>query len=185
MIFQIEKSKIVYSNIYDEQYRDSFNKVREIYLREKIMEEYLFLKREESDKKKIAHNIIPQGLFAKNYFIENNNNNSNKDIYVTDKDKFDTKYEGVIIVNKENIFKEEQNVLWKYHLGHCFVLVCNKHENLQMALNFISILQLFLHKDNISKIDFLIPTIDILLPSGQLVFMTVEYAKHLMKHINI
>ena len=100
-------------------------------------------------------------------------------------DKHDIKYEGVIIVNKENIFKEEQNVLWKYHLGHCFVLVCNKHENLQMALNFISILQLFLHKDNISKIDFLIPTIDILLPSGQLVFMTVEYAKHLMKHINI
>ena len=41
MIFQIEKSKIVYSNIYDEQYRDSFNKVREIYLREKIMEDLL------------------------------------------------------------------------------------------------------------------------------------------------
>ena len=44
MLFQIEKSKIVYANIYDEKYNDSNRKVREVYLRERIMEECLYLK---------------------------------------------------------------------------------------------------------------------------------------------
>ena len=42
-----------------------------------------------------------------------------------------------------------------------------------------------LAKENINKVDYLIPLFDMLRPSGQLMFVTVEYAKNLIKNINI
>ena len=76
MLFQIEKSKIVYSNIYDEKYNDSNRKVREVYLRERIMEEYLYLKSIENDQKKIINNQLTSALvvdhFNEKYHIDLN-----------------------------------------------------------------------------------------------------------------
>ena len=175
MLFQIEKSKIVYSNIYDEKYNDSNRKVREVYLRERIMEEYLYLKSIENDQKKIINNQLTSALvvdhFNEKYHIDLNSKEN------------DFKYEGIIIVSKPEIFSEEKIVYWKHHLGHCLLLLCDENENMQMAMNFMTIIEMFLTKDKLKKTEYLIPFFDMLLPSGQLMFVTVEYAKNLIKNI--
>ena len=177
MIFQIEKSKIVFTNIYDEHYNDTNKKIREVYLRERIMEEYLYLKSIENDQKKIINNQISPLLvvehFNENYHIDTNSKEN------------EMKYEGVIIVSKPELFPEEKVVYWKHHLGYCLLMLCDESENMQMASNFMTILEMFITKENINKVDYLIPLFDMLLPSGQLMFVTVEYAKNLIKNINI
>ena len=165
------------TNIYDEHYNDTNKKIREVYLRERIMEEYLYLKSIENDQKKIINNQISPLLvvehFNENYHIDTNSKEN------------EMKYEGVIIVSKPELFPEEKVVYWKHHLGYCLLMLCDESENMQMASNFMTILEMFITKENINKVDYLIPLFDMLLPSGQLMFVTVEYAKNLIKNINI
>lgn len=134
LIIQIEKSKIILSQVYTEELNDDKTKIREIYIRDKIIEEYLFLKSIENDQMKVAMNQLPSDLviehFNEKYHIDNA-----------------IKYEGILIIDKLELFNSQKNIFWKYHLGYCIVLVCDDFENIQMASNFISILQLFLTKE--------------------------------------
>ena len=88
MIFQIEKSKIVFTNIYDEHYNDTNKKIREVYLRERIMEEYLYLKSIENDQKKIINNQISPLLvvehFNENYHIDTNSKENEMKYFVVE-----------------------------------------------------------------------------------------------------
>jgi len=64
----MEKNKIKLSIVYDEKYNDDKKKVREIFIREKIMEEYLFLKSVENDKEKISRNKLSNALICDNFY---------------------------------------------------------------------------------------------------------------------
>lgn len=68
MLYHMEKNKIKLSIVYDEKYNDDKKKVREIFIREKIMEEYLFLKSVENDKEKISRNKLSNSLIYDNFY---------------------------------------------------------------------------------------------------------------------
>ena len=68
MLYHMEKNKIKLSIVYDEKYNDDKKKVREIFIREKIMEEYLFLKSVENDKEKISRNKLSNTLICDNFY---------------------------------------------------------------------------------------------------------------------
>jgi len=51
-----EKNKIKISLVYDEIFNDEKKKVRELYIREKIIQDFLFLQSMETDKEKISAN---------------------------------------------------------------------------------------------------------------------------------
>ena len=68
MLYQMDKNKIKLSIVYDEKFNDDKKKVREIFIREKIMEEYLFLKSIENDKDKISRNKLSTNLIFDNFY---------------------------------------------------------------------------------------------------------------------
>jgi hypothetical protein len=63
----MEKSRIKLSIVYEEKFNDDKKKVREIYIRDKIIQEYLFLKSIENDKEKIAKNKYSNCLICDNF----------------------------------------------------------------------------------------------------------------------
>ena len=67
MLYHMEKSRIKLSIVYEEKYNDDKKKVREIYIRDKIIQEYLFLKSIENDKEKIARNKHSNCLICENF----------------------------------------------------------------------------------------------------------------------
>lgn len=68
MLYHMDKNKIKLSIVYDEKFNDDKKKVREIFIREKIMEEYLFLKSVENDKEKISRNRLSNILISDNFY---------------------------------------------------------------------------------------------------------------------
>jgi hypothetical protein len=58
----MDKNRIKLSIVYNDIFNDEKKKVREIFIREKIMEEYLFLKSVENDKEKISKNKLSNFL---------------------------------------------------------------------------------------------------------------------------
>jgi hypothetical protein len=68
MLYHREKNRIKLSIVYDEMFNDDKKNVREIYIREKILEEYLFLKSIENDKDKISQNKLTNSLIADNFY---------------------------------------------------------------------------------------------------------------------
>lgn len=64
----MEKNRIKLSIVYDEIFNDDKKKMREIYIREKILEEYLFLKSIENDKEKISRNKLSNLLVCDNFY---------------------------------------------------------------------------------------------------------------------
>lgn len=68
MLYHMEKNKIKLSIVYDEIFNDDKKKVREIYIRDKILEEYLFLKSIENDKEKISRNKFSNLLVNENFY---------------------------------------------------------------------------------------------------------------------
>jgi hypothetical protein len=69
ILYEKEKNKIKLSNVYDEDFNDDKQVVRENYVRDKILAEYLFLKNLENDKDKVQSNKI-SGFIVKDYFTE-------------------------------------------------------------------------------------------------------------------
>lgn len=67
MLYHMEKNRIKLSIVYDEIFNDDKKKVREIFIREKILEEYLFLKSIENDKEKISKNKLSSLLVCENF----------------------------------------------------------------------------------------------------------------------
>ncbi len=67
MLYHMEKSRIKLSIVYEEKFNDDKKKVREIYIRDKIIQEYLFLKSIENDKEKIAKNKYSNCLICDNF----------------------------------------------------------------------------------------------------------------------
>lgn len=104
MLYQVDKNKVKLYNIYEEYFNDDKKKVREIYIREKVMEEYLFLKTVEIDQEKIEKNRLPF-----NVAIENFQTN-----FVFDNQ---VKYEGIIMIENFELFGEQKNIFWKFFLG--------------------------------------------------------------------
>jgi hypothetical protein len=70
MLYHMEKEKnrIKLSIVYDERFNDDKKNVREIFIREKILQEYLFLKSIENDKEKISKNKLSNALVADNFY---------------------------------------------------------------------------------------------------------------------
>ena len=130
----MDKNRIKLSIVYDEKYNDEKKKVREIYIRDKIIEEYLFLKSIEYDKDKISRNKLSSFLVQENFYEKYTMN-------------YSVKYEGIIMIDNLELFYTQKNIFWKYYMGHCFILVCNEDENLLMASNFLSILENFAKED--------------------------------------
>jgi hypothetical protein len=62
MLYHMDKNRIKLSIVYNDIFNDEKKKVREIFIREKIMEEYLFLKSVENDKEKISKNKLSNFL---------------------------------------------------------------------------------------------------------------------------
>jgi hypothetical protein len=58
MLYHMKKTRIKLSIVYDESFNDDKKKVREIFIRERILEEYLSLKSIENDKEKISKNKL-------------------------------------------------------------------------------------------------------------------------------
>jgi hypothetical protein len=67
MLYHLAKSRIKLSIVYDEKFNDDKKKVREIYIRDKIIQEYLSLKSIENDKEKISKNKYPTDLICDNF----------------------------------------------------------------------------------------------------------------------
>jgi hypothetical protein len=68
MLYHFDKSRIKLSIVYEERYNDDKKKVREIFIRDKIIEEYLSLKSIENDKEKISKNKYPNHLICDNFY---------------------------------------------------------------------------------------------------------------------
>lgn len=171
MLFHIEKSRILFSNVYDIKYNDDNKEIRELYLKEKIIEEYLFLRSIENDQSKIKNNTESLGNILVGHFNEK---------FHYDKEKI--KYEGIIVIQNKHLFDENKIAFWKYYNGYCLTLVCKKEENIKMAQNFIDILIMIVNEGKLSHIDYWMKVIESLLPNGELVFMTVEFARDLIKN---
>ncbi len=67
MLYHMEKSNIKLSIVYEEKFNDDKKKVREIYIRDKILQEHLYLKSIENDKAKIARNKFSNSLVCDNF----------------------------------------------------------------------------------------------------------------------
>jgi hypothetical protein len=68
MLYHMEKNRMKLSIVYDEIFNDDKKKVREIFIREKILEEYLFLKSIENDKEKISRNKLSNTLVNETFY---------------------------------------------------------------------------------------------------------------------
>jgi hypothetical protein len=104
MLYHYDKNKIKIFNIYEEKFNDDRKKVREVYIRDKIIEEYLFLKSIDKDKEKIAANkklgkLVNESFFEK-YQVKQN-----------------VKYEGVIMIDNQDLFFGQKNVFWRFYEG--------------------------------------------------------------------
>lgn len=104
MLYHLNKNRIKISTTYEEFFNDDQKKVREIYIREKIHEEYLFLKSIDNDKEKIAKHKFSSNLVCENFY-EKYTLNPN------------VKYEGIIMIDNPELFAGQKNVFWKYYLG--------------------------------------------------------------------
>lgn len=62
-----KENRIKLSIVYEEKFNDDKKNVREIYIREKILEEYLFLKSIENDKEKISKNKLSSILVSETF----------------------------------------------------------------------------------------------------------------------
>lgn len=108
MLYHHDKNRIKICNIYEEKFNDNKKKVREVYVRDKIIEEYLFLKSIDKDKEKIANNKRLNKLVNENFFEK-------YQIIQT------LKYEGVIMIDNQDLFFDQKNVFWRFHLGYIFI----------------------------------------------------------------
>jgi len=68
MLYEMDKNRIKLSIVYEEILNDSKKKVREIFIREKILEEYLFLKSIDNDKEKISRNKLSNVIVLENFY---------------------------------------------------------------------------------------------------------------------
>jgi len=68
MLYNIKKTQIKLSLVYDKSLNDDKKNVREIFIRERILEEYLFLKSIENDKDKILKMKFPNSLITENFY---------------------------------------------------------------------------------------------------------------------
>ncbi len=162
-----KKNKVKLSIVYDSKYNDDKKSVREVYIREKILQEYLFLKNIENDKEQILKNKKLSSLVTDSFF-ENLTMNYNHN------------YEGIILIDNEELFFEQKNVFWKYFDGHCFVLMCSTDENCLMASNLLNILKFFAKSDLLEAPENFAVILDALLPSGQLLYLTQKSANDLV-----
>ena len=60
--------RLLVNFVYEEILNDSKKKVREIFIREKILEEYLFLKSIDNDKEKISRNKLSNVIVLENFY---------------------------------------------------------------------------------------------------------------------
>ena len=174
MLYHMEqkKNKVKLSIVYDSKFNDEQKNVREVYIREKILQEYLFLKNIENDKKQIMKNKHINSI-VNDCFFENLTMNYNSN------------YEGIIIIDNDELFLSQKNVFWKYFDGHCFVLMCSPDENSLMASNFLNILQNFAKPDLLESPENFSVILDALMPSGQLMYLTQKAAHELIiSHTN-
>jgi hypothetical protein len=104
MLYHIKKTRIKLSIVYDESFNDDKKKVREIFIRERILEEYLSLKSIENDKEKIAKNKLNNTLVMDNFY-----------------EKYSiieqVKYEGIIMIDNPDLFGSQKNIFWKFYMG--------------------------------------------------------------------
>jgi hypothetical protein len=68
MLYHMDKNRLKLSIVYEEILNDDKKKVREIYVREKILEEYLFLKSIDNDKEKISRNKLSTAFVLENFY---------------------------------------------------------------------------------------------------------------------
>ncbi len=104
MLYHMEKSRTKLSIVYEEKFNDDKKKVRENHIREKILQEYLYLKSIENDKAKIARNKFSSSLVCDNFSEKYSIN-------------YQIKYEGIIMIDNTDLFFEQKNIFWKYYLG--------------------------------------------------------------------
>jgi len=123
------------------------------------------------DQKKVRENYIIKKITDEYLFLNS-----------IEKDKSQIKYEGITMIENTEIFYNQINVVWKYYLGHCFVLVCRDDENILMASNFLTILENFAKEELLIASEKFLVILDTLLPSGQLLFMTLTLAHDLIKN---
>ena len=67
MLYHMKKTRIKLSIVYEESFNDDKKKVRDIFIREKILEEYLTLKSIENDKEIISRNKLSNALVIENF----------------------------------------------------------------------------------------------------------------------
>jgi hypothetical protein len=168
-----KKNKIILSKIYNSKFNDDKKNVREVYIRDKILQEYLFLKNIENDKEQIGQNKL-MSLIVNDQFYEKMSIN------------YSSKYEGVLIVEFDELFFEQKNIFWKFYDGYCFVLVCSIEENNLMASNLLNIIQIFSKPELLESPENFSIVLDLLLPNGQLMYLTKKAAQELVKlHVNL
>jgi hypothetical protein len=68
MLYHMKKNTVKLSIVYEESFNDDKKKVREIYIREKLLEEYLSLKSIENDKEKISKVKFSNNLIVENFY---------------------------------------------------------------------------------------------------------------------
>ena len=132
---------------------------------------FFFLNNIEQDKKDIIQNkkmisIVSEGFFEK---LEMNYSNN---------------YEGIIIIENEELFFEQKNVFWKCFDDHCFALMCSTDENCLMASNFLNILQEFSKPELLESPENFARILDALMPSGQLLYLTQKAAQEIISSQN-
>ena len=89
-------------------------------------------------------------------------------------------FEGVLLIENEELFQSSKNLFWKYYEGHCFVLICNRDENQLMANNFLNILLSILKQEIIDAPETLTLILDELMPGGQLMYLTKRSAQEIV-----
>lgn len=182
LLYQMEnnKNKII-SNIYDNKYNDCEKSVREIYIRDKILQEILYLSNIENEKyQQIIKNKKINKILSDNFYekIENNNSNTSS---------IKKNFEGVLIIENNKLFYEQKNAYWKYYDGYCLILVCSKYENGLLANNLLNIIIQMLCKNEIliESTELFSSILDTLMPNGQILFLTANAAQELIKqHID-
>lgn len=56
------------------------------------------------------------------------------------------------MIDNSKLFKNQKNILWKYYMGHVFILVCDDDENILMASDFLTILETFTKEELVINI---------------------------------
>jgi hypothetical protein len=100
----MKKTRIKLSIVYDETFNDDKKKVREIFIRERILEEYLSLKSIENDIEKISKNKLSNTLVVENFYEKYSINEK-------------VKYEGIIMIDNPELFGTQKNIFWKFYMG--------------------------------------------------------------------